>query len=259
MQRYHMRWFAQNLPADGSIRVENLSARYCGLQIAGPAARQLLQMVVNDGDVGGNAFPFLSAREMAVGACPNAIVVRVSFTGELGYEIYMPAEYQRGVSEAITAAGRSLGLRLAGSRALLSLRVEKGFPSWGVDLSPDYSPYEPGLGRFVRLEKPDFIGKAAVARLAGQPPKERLATFVVDANGVDCFGGEAIYRNGELAGYVTSATYGHHVRESLALGYVKPQYFEDGAAFEVELLGKRRPALMSQRPRFDPEGRRMRA
>jgi len=259
MQRYHMRWFAQNLPADGSIRVENLSARYCGLQIAGPAARHLLQMAASDDDVGGNAFPFLSAREMAVGACPNAIVVRVSFTGELGYEIYMPAEYQRGVFEAITAAGKSLGLWLAGSRALLSLRVEKGFPSWGVDLSPDYSPYEPGLGRFVRLEKPDFIGKDAVARLSGLPPKERLATFVVDANGVDCFGGEAIYRDGELAGYVTSATYGHHVRESLALGYVKPQYFEDGAAFEVELLGMRRPALMSQRPRFDPEGTRMRS
>jgi dimethylglycine dehydrogenase len=259
MQRYHMRWFAQNLAADGSIRVENLSARHCGLQIAGPAARELLQAAASDADVGGNAFPFLSAREMAVGACPNAIVVRVSFTGELGYEIYVPAEYQRGVFDTLTAAGKSLGLQLAGSRALLSLRVEKGFPSWGVDLSPDYSPYEPGLGRFVRLEKPDFVGKAEAARLAGLPPKERLATFVVDANGVDCFGGEALYRDGELAGYVTSATYGHHVRESLALGYVKPRYFEDGAAFEVELLGKRRPARMSQRPRFDPEGTRMRA
>src|SRR5262249_39461352 len=198
MQRYHMRWFAQNLPADGSVRVENLSARCCGLHIAGPAARQLLQMVAADDDVGGNVVPFLSAREMALGACPNAIVVRVSFTGELGYEIYMPAEYQRCVFEAIAAAGKSVGLRLVGSRALLSLRVEKGFPSWGVDLSPDYSPYEPGLGRFVRLEKPDFIGKAAVAPLAGQPPKEKLATFVVDANGLDCFGGEALYCDAQL-------------------------------------------------------------
>src|SRR5205823_6616204 len=101
---------------DGTIRVENLSARYCGLHIAGPAARELLQAVCG-ADVGGNAFPFLSAREMAVGACPNAIVVRVSFTGELGYEIYAPAEYQRGLYDELMAAGRTLGLRLAGSRA----------------------------------------------------------------------------------------------------------------------------------------------
>src|SRR5262249_52568593 len=150
-------------------------------QIAGPQSRALLQAVTLDEDVGGNAFPFLSAKEMAVGACPSAIVVRVSFTGELGYEIYMPGEYQRGGYEALTAAGKSLGLRLAGSRALLSLRVEKGFPSWGVDLSPDYSAYEPGMGRFVRLDKPDFIGKAAAEAMAKAGPKERLATFVVEA------------------------------------------------------------------------------
>jgi dimethylglycine dehydrogenase len=259
MQRYHMRWFAQNLPADGSIRVENLTAQYCGLHIAGPAARELLQAVAGDDDVGGNAFPFLTGREIAVGPCPNAIVVRVSFTGELGYEIYVPAEYQRTVYDALTSEGEKLGLRLAGSRALLSLRVEKAFPSWGVDLSPDYSPYEPGLGRFVRLDKPDFIGKAPTERAAALPPKERLASFVVEANGVDCFGGEAIFRNGELAGYVTSGAFGHHVRESLALGYVKPQFFEHEAAFEIELLGKRRPAILSQHARFDPEGTRMRS
>jgi len=258
MQRWHMRWFEQNLPADGSIKVENLSARYCGLHIAGPRARQLLQAVVLDEDVGGNAFPFLSGKEMAVGACPNAIVARVSFTGELGYEIYMPAEYQRGVYEALIAAGKPMGLRHVGSRALLSLRVEKGFPSWGVDLSPDYTAYEPGMGRFVRLDKPDFIGKAAAEAAAKAGAKERLATFVVEANGVDCFGGEAIYRDGKLAGYVTSGTYGHTVKESLALGYVKPQFYEDAAAFEIELLGKRRPAILSTKARVDPEGIRMR-
>jgi dimethylglycine dehydrogenase len=128
-----------------------------------------------------------------------------------------------------------------------------------VDLSPDYSPFEPGLGRFVRFDKPDFIGKAPAEALSKLPLREKLATFVVDTDDVDCFGGEAIFRNGELAGYVTSATYGHHVRESLALGYVKPQYFEDGAAFEIELLGKRRPAILSQRARFDPDGTRMRS
>src|SRR4029453_3359456 len=103
-----------NLPEDGSIRVENLTARYCGLHIAGPQARAVLQAGALDEDVGGNAFPFLTAREMPIGACPNAIVVRVSFTGELGYEIYMPAEYQRGVFDTLTAAGKQLVLELAG-------------------------------------------------------------------------------------------------------------------------------------------------
>jgi dimethylglycine dehydrogenase len=254
-----MRWFQQNLPADGSVRIENITARYCGMHIAGPAARELLQAVSIDEDVGGNVFPFLSAKEMAIGSCPNAIVVRVSFTGELGYEIYLPAECQRGVFDTLSAVGKAMGLRLVGSRALLSLRVEKGFPSWGVDLSPDYTPYEPGLGRFVRLDKPDFIGKAAAEQAAKAGAKERLATFVVEANGVDCFGGEAIYRDGELAGYVTSATYGHTVKESLALGYVKPRFYADDAAFEIELLGKRRPAKLSARARVDPDGTRMRS
>jgi dimethylglycine dehydrogenase len=174
----------------------------------------------------------------------------------------MPAEYQRGVYEALTAAGKSMGLRHVGSRALLSLRVEKGFPSWGVDLSPDYTAYEPGMGRFVRLDKPDFIGKAAAEAAHKAGPKERLATFVLDsnrgANGVDCFGGEAIYRDGKLAGYVTSGTYGHTVKESLALGYVKPQFYEDAARFEIELMGKLRPATLSAKARVDPEGIRMR-
>jgi dimethylglycine dehydrogenase len=185
--------------------------------------------------------------------------VRVSFTGELGYEIYMPAEYQRAVYDELLAAGAGLGLRHFGSRALLSLRVEKAFPSWGVDLSPDYSPFEPGLGRFVRLDKPDFIGKAAAEARAKTGPRERLASFVVEADGVDCFGGEAIWRDGELAGYVTSGSYGHHVGESLALGYVKPAYFEDGARVEIEVVGERRPARLSARPRFDPDGARMRS
>jgi dimethylglycine dehydrogenase len=257
MQRYHMRWFEENLPADGSVKVENLSARYAGLQIAGPASRSLLQKVAED-DVGANAFPFLSGREMGIGPCPEAIVVRVSFTGELGYEIYLPAEYQRGVYDALVAEGETFDLRHTGSRALLSMRVEKGFPSWGPDLSPDYSAFEPGMGRFLRLDKPDFVGKAEAERRAKAGPAERLASFVVEADGVDCFGGEAIYRDGKLAGYVTSGSYGHRLEESIALGYVRTPYFEDGAAFEVEVLGERRPARMSARSCYDPDGGLMR-
>jgi dimethylglycine dehydrogenase len=139
------------------------------------------------------------------------------------------------------------------------MRVEKGFPSWGADLSPDYGSFEPGLGRFVRLDKSDFIGKAVAQKQAAGAPRERLASFVIEADGTDCFGGEAVYRDGELAGYVTSGSYGHRLGESLALGYVKDGYCEDGAALEVEVVGRRRPARLSTRPRYDPDGARMRS
>jgi dimethylglycine dehydrogenase len=256
VQRFHMRWFEDQLPADGSVSVENLSARYCGLHIAGPAARSLLQ-AVGEGEMGANAFPFLSAREMAIGTCPKAIVVRISFTGELGYEIYMPAEYQRSVYDVLWAKGRDLGLRHVGSRALLSCRIEKGFASWGSDLTSDYTPFECNLGRFVRLDKPDFVGKTAAAA-AAKSPRERLASFEVEADGADCFGGEAIYRDGKLAGYVTSGSYGHRLGRSLALGYVKPPFFEDGAAVEIEVLGERRPGRLSAAALYDPQGAHLR-
>jgi dimethylglycine dehydrogenase len=256
MQRFHMRWFDQHLPSNGSVRVDNLSARYCGLHVAGPAARHILS-AISEADVGSNAFPFLSGKEMAVAACPNVIAVRVSFTGELGYELYMPAEYQRGLYEEILVQGKSFGLRHFGSRALMSMRVEKAFPSWGSDITSDYGPFESGLGRFVRLDKPDFIGKTETQKRGA--PGERLVSLVVDAGDADCFGGEAIYRAGELAGYVTSGTFGHRTGESLALGYVRSPYFEDGGAFEVEGVGGLRPARLSQLPRYDPNGLKMRS
>ncbi len=257
MQRYHMRWFERNLPADGSVRVDNLSAGHCGLHIAGPRSRELLQ-AVTEGDVGANSFPFLSGQEMAVGACPRAAVIRVSFTGELGYEIYLPAEYQRSVYEELVSKGQGLGLRHFGSRALLSLRLEKGFPSWGADLSADYTPFEPRLDRFMRFEKLEFIGRAAALAKSAEAPSEHIASFVVETEGADCFGGEAIYRGGELAGYVTSGSFGHHLGKSLGLGYVKAAHFVEDDRFEVEVLGRRRPARLSMRPLYDPQGSRMR-
>src|SRR5262249_42863117 len=129
MQRAHMRWFEANLPVDGTVRIENLSTRFAGLHIAGPNSRAILQRVA-EADVGGNAFPFLSAREIEVGSCPEAIAVRVSFTGELGYELYCPSDYQRALYDALIGAGTDLGLSHAGSRAMMALRLEKSFPGW---------------------------------------------------------------------------------------------------------------------------------
>ena len=257
MQRYHMRWFEQNAPTE-DVQVSNRSSDYAGLQIAGPTARDLIQRITND-DIGGNAMPFLSGREIAAGGVPGIVAVRVSYTGELGYELYCQSDGQPALFGALREAGGDLGLRLAGSRAMMSLRLEKSFAGWGLELGTDYTPYECGLGRFVKLDKGDFIGREAAQMRAEEGARERIATFVVDANGADAFGGEAVYRDGDLAGYVTSGGYGHCVGESLAMGYVKPDHWDPEGAYEVDILGERRAAVLSPKALFDPDGLRMRA
>lgn len=257
MQKAHERWFDLQLPHDGSVRVDNLSLSHCGFHIAGPQARALLQRLAGE-DVSSAALPFLANRIMDLDGCPEAVLIRVSFTGELGYELHFPAMYQEPFFDRLMDAGRDLGLRLAGMRALMWLRLEKSFPSWGSELSSDYSPYEPGLGRFVKPNKGGFIGRDAVTQLRESGPRERLTTLVVDADGADCWGGESIYRDGEHVGYITSGGYGPVVEESLALGYVRTPALEEGAAVQVLVKGEPRPAVLTLKPRFDPEGSRMR-
>lgn len=258
IQLFHMRWFEANLPNEGSVKVDNISAQYCGLHIAGPHSRELLSRVTNQ-DVGLAAFPFLGVHRADIASCPEAVCVRVSFTGELGYELWFPSAYQIPLFENLREAGRDLGLTLAGSRAPMSLRLEKSFPSWGLDLSSDYSPWETGLGRFVRLDKGEFIGREAAALSQARPLRERFATFLIEANDADAVGGEAVYCDGEVAGYITSGGYGYNVGGSLALGYLRSERYRPDAACEVEIVGERYAARLSETVPFDPDGQRMRS
>ncbi|MEO6626127.1 MAG: FAD-dependent oxidoreductase, partial [Burkholderiaceae bacterium] len=239
MQEQHMRWFRTHAMA--GAMVENLSDHWTGLMIAGPRSRELLGRLAH-ADVGNMALPFLSARELELQGASNALVLRVSFSGELGYEIYTPMMYQRGLYDTLLAQGADLGLAPAGARALASLRIEKAFPSWGADVAPDYSPMEPGLARFIDWERDGFIGRAAALSARSLPLAERFVTFVVDADEVDCSGGEPVFRDGTYIGYTTSGAYGYCVNESLALGFIRPVFFEHGAAVEIEINGMRRSA-----------------
>ena len=257
LERFHLRWWDQWLPAAG-VTVESLTPRWVGFNIAGPAARSLLERL-SDVDVSGDAFPFLSARRMEVGPVREALVLRISFTGELGYEMYFAPEYQRPLLGALQTAGEDLGLRLVGSRALASLRIEKAFPSWGSELSPDYSPYDAGLGRFVGLDKPDFIGRDAALRLKQQEPAYRLTALEVDADDADAWGGEPLLRDGEYVGYVSSAAYGHCTGKSLALGYLKSDAARDPGELSIELVGEPRSVRVLSEPAVDPKGERMRS
>ena len=254
-QAYHMRWFDTHLPETG-VAVRRVSLERVGFQIAGPNARELLSRVTR-ADVSNKAFPFLSVGRMDVGLAP-AIVCRITYTGDLGYEIYVPADYQLALYEALSAAGSGLGLRPFGMRAMMSLRLEKSFGSWLREYKPDYTPAETGLGRFVNFQKPGFIGMEAALKEREEPPARRLVTLVVDANDADVWADEPIWHAGNVVGFVTSGGYAHFVEKSVALGFVPVDLIEEGAAFEVEILGDRRPATLVTEPLFDPTGERMR-
>lgn len=252
---YHMRWFEAHLPESG-MALRSLRTELLGFAVAGPRSRELLQRVVRD-DVGNEAFPFLSFRAIDIGMIP-ARVGRLSFSGELGYEIWVGADYQLALYEALLAAGADLGLRHFGARALHSLRLEKSFGNWARELRPIYGPFEAGLDRFVDFKKGDFIGRDAVLREKEEGPRYRLVTLVVDDAGVDAIGDEPIWHEGHVVGWVTSGGYGHAVGKSVALGYVPARLAAASGGFEIEILGARRPAVLSDRPLYDPEGKRMR-
>jgi dimethylglycine dehydrogenase len=254
-QAHHMRWFHQHM-RDSGVTVRNVSLDRLGFQIAGPNARKLLERVA-DIDVSKEAFPFLSVREMNIGMVP-AIVSRVTFSGDLGYEIFTPAAFQVALYETLAEAGRDLGLKPFGMRAMMSLRLEKSFGAWLREFKPEYTPAETGLERFVSFQKEDFIGREAAQRERDNPPARQLTTFVVEADDADVWGDEPIYRDGKIVGYVTSGGYAHYVRKSVALGFVPREMVEDGAGFEIEILGDRRPATQTTVPLYDPDGTRMR-
>ncbi|HUO81143.1 MAG TPA: FAD-dependent oxidoreductase [Steroidobacteraceae bacterium] len=252
---YYQRWFERTLPPAG-VTVRPCAMQYAGLSVAGPRSRELLQTLVGE-DLATAAFPFMSFRRADVGMVP-AFLGRVSFTGDLGYEIWVTSDYLRTLHALLTEAGKPFGLRPIGGRALHSLRLEKSFGTWAREFRPIYGPYEAGLGRFVDLEKGDFTGRAAALAERASGGERRLVTLEVAARDADAIGDEPIYHDGRVVGWVTSGGYGHSVGKSLALGYVDKAVAAATAGFEVELIGERRPATRLAGAAFDPDGRRMR-
>ncbi len=255
-QVYHMRWFEQHLPKDGSVKVEPYGMKLIGLSIAGPKSRELLQRLTDD-DVSNDAFKFMDYREMEV-ATVRAKVNRVTYTGDLGYEIWVAPEYQMRLYQSIMAAGADLGIRNFGMRALLCLRLEKHFGTWFREFRPIYGPFEAGLDRFVKLDKPDFIGKEAALKEKTDGPKRTRICMEVDATDADVMGDEPIWVDGKVVGWVTSGGYGHFVGQSLAQGYIPTELVKPGMQLEIEILGERRTARLQSEPPFDPQALRMR-
>ncbi len=254
---YHMRWFEAHLPEDGSVSLKALKLELVGLSIAGPKARDVLAGLTHL-DVSDAAFPFLDIRRMDLGMAP-VIVGRVSYTGDLGYEIWMKPEYQRYLFELLMEKGAASGIRLFGLRALNALRVEKSFGSWAREYRPLYGPVEAGLGRFIATGKDaDFIGKVAAMKEKADGGALRLRTFVLGARDADVIGDEPIYLDGVVRGWVTSGGYAHTSGVSVAMGYVPKEIADRSDGWSIELLGEILPARLQANPLFDANGQRMR-
>jgi dimethylglycine dehydrogenase len=271
-EHYHERWFLDQIDlwqAGGAasspardVRLAVIGRAMCGLSIAGPRARDVLAKLIDD-DVSNEAFRFLDIREAWIDMAP-AIVGRVTYTGDLGYELWMQAELQPYVFDRLIEAGEEFGIRLFGSRALNALRLEKNFGAWATEYRPIYSPYEAGLGWCVKPDKGNFIGRdAALAYIEGAGPERILSFFTVEvgagSDAADVIGDEPIWRDGEVVGWVTSGGYAHHTHASVAVGYVAAAHADATSGWEIEILGVRKPATRLDEPLFDPSGSRMRS
>ncbi len=255
-QAHDHAWLDRHLPADGSVLLEDVTEAYGVLTLAGPRSRELLAALTS-ADVAREAFPFFRLRELEVaGVAVRAL--RVSYVGELGYELHCPFEVLRRVYDALREAGEPLGLVDFGYRALESMRLEKCYRLWGADLSADWTPLQAGLERFVAFDKGDFVGREALLEQRDRGVDRELACLVVEGAAHDCHGYEPVYDgDGPPIAYVASGGYGHVVEKSIALSYLPVEHARPGTALSVELLGERYPARVVEQPLYDPANERL--
>ena len=245
-----MGWIRRHLPSDGSVMVQDLTSARATINLAGPLARRILEKVA-DGDLSNESFPYMSCRELRIGYAP-VLALRVTYVGELGWELHLPTEYAQHVYELLWAAGREFGLADAGYRAIDSLRLEKRYLYWGSDITPDYTPYEAGLGFAVSLKKKsDFVGRAALEKAKAIGPKRKLITLLVDG-AVQLYGGEAIRRDGKVLGVTSSAGWGHTIGKAIAFGYVAADQ-AGHQNYEIEAFTRRHVAHRIDGAAVDPQ------
>ena len=293
--KYHMRWFEKHSKFYKSLKIKRFDMTLHGLSIAGPNSRKVLQKLVDE-DISNSKFQFMSFREVDVNGAP-CMINRLSYSGDLGYEIWMAPEYQRKVYRGIKKQGAEFNIKDFGMRALLSMRLEKNFPSWFAELRPIYGPYESRMERFIKINKPKFIGQKAAKQELLHGPKISRTSFIIDADTSDVSGDEPIWAKTEkdydfidpphkhgakrfnskgnelsssnsqqdgkwkVVGWVTSGGYAHSIKASMAQGYIPTDLSQvtQKGLFEIEILGKRYPCQIMDNPPFDPLGKCMKS
>jgi dimethylglycine dehydrogenase len=254
-EEFHLRWFWLSAPP-ADVFVRSAASTLCGVSLAGPRSRELLQRLTRI-DLAAEAFRLFQVAETAVGLTP-AVLTRAGFTGELGYEIWTTPDYFATLYDELRESGAGLGLIHFGGRALSSLRLEKAYGSFNKDFRPDYTPGETGLDRYIDFSKPDFAGRAAALAERAAGPRRRFVVMEVADADAEVVGYESIIQDGAAVGYVTSGAYGHCVGKSLAAGYVPAALARGGARFEIDILGEMRAATVRLEPLYDPKGLRLR-
>jgi glycine cleavage system aminomethyltransferase T/glycine/D-amino acid oxidase-like deaminating enzyme len=251
-------WLRRHLPEDGSVDVRDATSSRVCLGLWGPRARDILATVTRD-DVSDAGFPYLTARRISVGSVP-VLALRVTYVGELGWELYADTEYGRTLWTTLWQAGRSHGMVAAGYRAIEALRLEKGYRAWSSDITPDETPYEAGLGFAVALDKGiDFIGREALMHPAGAAPRKRLRCLVLDDPRSVCLGNEPVRVDGAVVGRVTSGGYGFAVERSIAYAYLPPDRAAVGTRGDIEVFGEWIGFEVAREPLYDPTGERIRS
>jgi dimethylglycine dehydrogenase len=259
-ERYDADYLQKHLPADGSVQLSNITMQRGCFVVAGPRSRDLLAKLT-DTPLDNAAFPWLTGQVCEVGMATDVYLLRVNFVGSLGWELHFPIEYAHHLFEALFKAGEEFGIGMAGMRAMESLRMEKSYRMWGSDLTRDYTPFEAGLDRFVRLNKGDFIGKAALEKQLAEGVPHRFVTLEVHGvTDADPLGNEPLFAaDGRMVGRATAGYYGHVLQKSLAIGYIAPEFAEVGTELSIEILGERKRATVVVESPYDPANADLRA
>ena len=259
-ERYQKRFYDM-VPLPEGTTFESMTEAMCGFNVAGPKSREILQRMTNT-SLATEDFPFMRSKMIDI-AGVRCLALRVSFTGDLGWELHCKTEDQEKLYRALLETAKEFGGGPVGARALMSMRIEKGYGSWSREYSPEYYPHEVGLGPLCKMQK-DFLNKEAAQKVMAEPTRETLVLVHIDeaavtASNADATGGEPIFKDGKGIGRVTSGTYGYTVGMSLALGYIKSGTAEPGDEVEVMVLGQPHKGRILEEPPFDPKGEKLRA
>jgi len=252
---HDLAWVRTHAPLDGSVRVSDVTSSRACFALWGPAAREILARTTAD-DLSDAAFPYLTARQITVGSVP-LLALRVTYVGELGWELYAPTEYGATLWDTLWEAGRPSGMVAGGYRAIDALRLEKGYRVWSSDITPEETPYEAGLGFAVRLDKGDFLGREALVAAKAAGPRKRLRCLVLDDPRSVCLGNEPVRVGGRVVGRVTSGGAGYTVGRSIAFAYLPPD-LPLGTRGEIDVFGQQVGFEAVRDPLYDPAGERIR-